>query len=56
MHVPHDPDKTMSAAEQEAYRLAQELLRAAADHCAARDVKQLCDETEKNRAFMIKSA
>ncbi len=56
VHVPHDPDKTMSAAEQEAYRLAQELLRKAADHCAARDIKQLCDETEKNRAFMIRSA
>ena len=55
VHVPHDPDKTMSAAEQEAYRLAQQLLRRAADHCATRDIKQLCDETEKNRAFMIKS-
>jgi hypothetical protein len=55
VHVPHDPDKTMSAAEQDAYRLAQQLLKAAADHCAARDIKQLCDETEKNRAFMIKS-
>ena len=53
VHVPHDPDKTVSAAEAEAYRLAQQLLRAAADYCASRDVKQLCDETEKNRAFVI---
>ncbi len=55
VHVPHDPDKSVSAAEQEAYRLAQELLRTAADHCAARDVKELCAETEKNRAFIISS-
>ena len=56
VHVPHDPDKTVSAAEQEAYRLAQQLLRKAADHCAARDIKQLCDETEKNRAFVISTS
>ncbi len=55
VHVPHDPDKTVSAAEQEAYRLAQTLLKTAADYCASRDVKQLCDETEKNRAFVISS-
>ena len=55
VHVPHDPDKTVSAAEQEAYRLAQTLLRTAADYCASRDVKQLCEETEKNRAFVISS-
>jgi hypothetical protein len=53
VHVPHDPDKTVSAAEQEAYRLGQELLRKAAEYCATRDVKQLCAETEKNRAFVI---
>ena len=53
VHVPHDPDKTVSAAEAEAYRLAQRLLRAAADYCAPRDVKQLCEETEKNKAFVI---
>ena len=56
VHVPHDPDKTMSAAEQDAYRLAQTLLRTAADYCASRDIKQLCDETEKNRAFVIDSS
>jgi hypothetical protein len=56
VHVPHDPDKTVSAAEQEAYRLAQTLLRTAADYCASRDVKQLCDETEKNRAFRISTS
>ena len=55
VHVPHDPDKTVSAAEQEAYRAAQTLLKTAADYCASRDVKQLCDETEKNRAFVISS-
>ena len=53
VHVPHDPDKSVSTAEQEAYRCAQELLKVAADYCASRDVKQLCDETEKNRAFVI---
>ena len=53
VHVPHDPDKTVSAAEQEAYRLARELLRTAADYCATRDMKELCAETEKNRAFVI---
>lgn len=56
VHVPHDPDKTVSAAEKEAYRLAQELLRAAADHCAARTCAELCEETEKNRAFLVKTA
>jgi hypothetical protein len=56
VHVPHDPDKTVSAAEQDAYRSAQELLRVAADYCAARDIKQLCEETEKNRAFVINSS
>jgi hypothetical protein len=55
VHVPHDPDKTMSAAEADAYHLAQQLLRTAADYCARRDIKQLCEETERNRAFMIKS-
>ena len=53
VHVPHDPEKTVSAAEQEAYRVAQELLKTAADYCSSRDVKQLCDETEKKRAFVI---
>jgi len=53
VHVPHDPDKSVSAAEGEAYRIAQQLLRAAADHCASRDAKQLCEETEKNRAFVL---
>jgi hypothetical protein len=53
VHIPHDPDKTVSAAEQEAYRVAQELLRTAADYCQARDEKQLCQETETNKAFVI---
>ena len=53
VHVQHDPDKTVSAAEAEAYRLAQQLLRAAADYCASRDVKQLCEETEKKKAFVL---
>jgi hypothetical protein len=53
VHVPHDPDKTVSAAEGDAYRMAQRLLRAAADHCASRDMKQLGEETERNKAFVI---
>ena len=55
VHVPHDPDKTVSAAEKEAYATAQKLLRAAAEHCATRDIQQLCDESEKNKAFFVKS-
>jgi hypothetical protein len=54
VHVPHDPDKTVSAAEKEAYALAQKLLTAAAEHCATRDIQELCDETEKNKAFFVK--
>ena len=53
VHVPHDPDKTVSATEQEAFALAQKLLNAAAQHCASKSVKDLCDETEKNKAFVI---
>jgi hypothetical protein len=53
VHVPHDPDKSVSAAEEEAYRCAQKLLKVAAEYCGSRDVKQLCEETEKNRAFVI---
>ncbi len=53
VHVPHDPDKTVSAAEQEAYRYAQQLLKAAADYCGSRDAQQLGEETERNRAFVI---
>jgi hypothetical protein len=55
VHVPHDPDKTVSAAEKEAYAVAQELLRVAADHCATRTCAELCEETEKNRAFVVKT-
>ncbi len=53
VHVPHDPDTTVSAAEQEAYRFAQQLLKTAADYCGSRNMKQLAEETERNRAFMI---
>ena len=53
VHVPHDPEKSVSAAEQDAYRMAQTLLKTAADYCTPRDIKQLCSETEKNRAFVI---
>ena len=53
VHVPHDPDKTVSATEQAAYRVAQGLLSAAAQHCASKSIKDLCDETEKNKAFVI---
>ncbi|HEX8168163.1 MAG TPA: hypothetical protein VF601_20540 [Beijerinckiaceae bacterium] len=56
VHVPHDPDKTVSAAEKEAYAVAQELLRTAADHCAPRSCAELVEETEKNRAFAVKTA
>jgi hypothetical protein len=55
VHVPHDPDKTVSAAEKEAYAVAQELLRLAADYCAGKTCAELCEETEKNRAFVVKT-
>jgi hypothetical protein len=55
VHVPHDPDKTVSAAEKEAYAMAQALLRSAADYAAARSCEELCQETEKNRAFVVKA-
>ena len=53
VHVPHDPDKTVSATEQDAYGKAQKLLSAAAQYCASKSIKDLCDETEKNKAFVI---
>jgi hypothetical protein len=55
VHVPHDPDKSVSAAEKDAYALAQELLRAAADHCAGKSCAELVEETERNRAFVVKT-
>ena len=39
VHVPHDPDKTVSAAEKEAYGIAQELLHAEIEHDAVAAVK-----------------
>jgi hypothetical protein len=53
VHVPHDPDKTVSATEQDAYRKVQGLLSSAAHYCAMKGIKELCDETEKNKAFVI---
>lgn len=53
VHVPHDPDKTVSATEQDAYRKVQNLLSAATHYCASKSIKELCEETEKNKAFVI---
>ena len=55
VHVPHDPDKRVSAAEKAAYGIAQALLKSAADYCAAKSCEELCQETEKNRAFVVKT-
>lgn len=54
VHVPHDPDHSVKAMQQQAYDRAMRLLRAAADYGAPRTPEELCDETEKNRAFVIK--
>jgi hypothetical protein len=56
VHVPHEPDQTVSAAEKEAYAIAQELLRTAADYCAGKSCAELCEETERSRAFVVKTA
>ena len=55
VHVPHDPDKSVSAAEKAAYGIAQALLKSAADYCAAHSCEELVAETEKNRAFVVKT-
>lgn len=54
VHVAHDPDQSVKATQQRAYDRGMQLLRAAADYGAARTPEQLCEETEKNRAFVIK--
>ena len=41
VHVPHDPDKSVSAAEKAAYGIAQALLKSAADYCAAKSCEEL---------------
>ena len=50
VHVPHD-----SAAEKAAYGIAQALLKSAADYCAAKSCEELCQETDQNRAFVVKT-
>ena len=34
---------------------AYDLLKSAADYCAAKSCEELCQETEKNRAFVVKT-
>ena len=53
VHVLHDPDRSVSATEQEAYQAAQRLLGAAAVYCVSRTIQELCDETARNKAFVI---
>ena len=43
--LPHDPERTMGRIEEDAYRRAAELLRAAADIAAARTAKALAEES-----------
>ena len=55
VHVPHAADKTLGGTEEEAYRQALALLRAAADYCGSRDAEALFRETERNKAFAVKA-
>jgi hypothetical protein len=56
VHVPHDPNQTVVATQEAAYRAATALLRAAADHCTARTAGELCEETERRKAFAVTSS
>jgi hypothetical protein len=56
VHVPHDDAKTVTATQQDAYAVAQQLLQAAARKAQSRSADELCDETERNRAFAVKPA
>jgi hypothetical protein len=55
VHIRHDPSQTVTATQQEAFRAAVALLRSAADYCASKDAEELCEETERNKAFAVTS-
>jgi hypothetical protein len=55
VHIPHDPNQTVTATQQEAFSGAVALLRSAADYCSAKSPEQLCQETERNKAFAVTS-
>jgi len=41
--------------QREAFDAAVNLLRSAADYCAGKDPEQLCEETERTKAFAVTS-
>ena len=49
VHVPHNPESVVSGLRELG------LLKSAADYCAAHSCEELCQETEKNRAFVVKT-
>ncbi|WP_406858258.1 hypothetical protein ABEG18_11805 [Alsobacter sp. KACC 23698] len=53
IRAPHDPSKTFQATEDEAFRMAGELLRAAAEYCEGRDWRQLAEETRANKSVVF---
>jgi hypothetical protein len=55
VHIPHEPNQTVTATQREAFNAAVNLLRSAAGYCAGKDPEQLCQETERNKAFAVTS-
>jgi hypothetical protein len=55
VYIPHDPARSVAATQEEAYRAAVALLRAAAQYCAPKTAEELCAETERNKAFVVTS-
>jgi hypothetical protein len=55
VHIAHDPSQTVTATQREAFNAAVKLLRSAADYCASKGPEQLCEETERNKAFAVTS-
>ena len=55
VHVPDPGGGGLAEAQKTAYALAQDLLRAAAAHCAARGPDDLLRETEERQAFVLKA-
>lgn len=56
VHVPHDETKTVAETQRQAYSAAQALLRAAAGYAGSKSCEALSEETEKNRAFVVKAS
>jgi hypothetical protein len=56
VHVPHDEARTVAETQRAAYAAAQALLRSAADYTGSRSCEALAEETQKNRAFVVKAS